>query len=426
MLYRISTYCLLLFPIVALAGEQWPQFRGPSGDGHSDAKNVPTKWAENKNIKWKVAVHDKGWSSPVVWGKQVWVTTATAKGDKYYAVCFERDTGKVIYDLLLFELGPKETAVVGPTPFEDWEKYNSHASPTPLLEEGRIYVHFGASGTACIDTTNGKVLWKQTELKCNHHRGAGSSPIFAGDLVILTFDGFDVQFLVALNKSDGKIAWKQDRKLHPATMNGDLKKAYSTPLLIELEGKKLIVSPSAGATAAYDAKTGAEVWRVLHGGMNASLRPVFGHGMIFTASSDGGKQMVAVKVDGKGDVTNTHTAWTFNKGAPNRSSFLLTGDHLLMVNSGGIASCVSVKDGKELNKTRLDPKANKFTASPILVDKKWYVFDEDGNSFVLSADENLKILETNKLASGCKASPAAVDGQLFVRTLTHLYCLENK
>lgn len=422
MIYRVVLGCCGLLASVAVAGDRWTEFRGPRGDGHADAKNLPTQWSETKNIAWKVAVHDKGWSSPVVWGQQVWVTTATAKGDKCYAVALDRATGKVIHDVLVFDVerpDPKD-------PFHEWEKFNSYASPTPVLEEGRIYVHYGVSGTACLDTNTGKILWKQSDFKCNHHRGAGSSPIVVGDLVILTFDGFDVQFLAALDKNTGKIVWKKDRQFHPAEKNGDLKKAYGTPLLIEANKQQLIVSPSAEATAAYDPKTGNEVWRVTHGGMNASLRPVFGHGMIFTASSDGGKQLVAVKADGKGDVTSTHTAWTFNKGAPNRASFLLVGDLLLMVNSGGIASAVNVKDGKELNKLRLDPKANKFTASPIYNDGKWYAFDEDGHGFVLSADKELKILELNKLATGCKASPAAVDGQLFVRTLTHLYCIGTK
>src|SRR5262249_33267639 len=277
------------------------------------------------------------------------------------------DTGKVIHDLLLFEVKVSPTKAKNPpsiaAPYEQWAMYNSYASPTPAIEEGRVYVHFGSTGTACLDTANGKPHWKRTDLECCHHRGAGSSPILYGDLVILTFDGFDVQYLVALSKKTGETVWKRDRKFHPEERNGDMRKAYATPLVITVNDRPLVVSPSADATAAYDAKTGEEGWRVVHGGMNASRRPLFGHGKVFTASSDGGKQLIAVRADGKGDVTKTHVDWAYAKGAPNRSSLLLVGDHLLMVNSGGIATCVDAKDGKELNKVRLESKGAKFWAS---------------------------------------------------------------
>jgi outer membrane protein assembly factor BamB len=187
-----------------------------------------------------------------------------------------------------------------------------------------------------------------------------------------------------------------------------------------------LVSPSADATAAYDPKTGEEVWRVVHGGMNASLRPLFGHGKVFTTSSDGGKQLIAVRADGKGDVTKTHIDWAYAKGAPNRSSLLLVGNNLLMVNSGGIASCVDARDGKELNKVRLESKGAKFWASPLLAEEKWYTFDDEGQGYVISADEKLNVLAMNKLADGCRASPAAAGNALYVRSYTHLYRIEEK
>jgi outer membrane protein assembly factor BamB len=235
-----------------------------------------------------------------------------------------------------------------------------------------------------------------------------------------------VQYVVALSKKTGETVWKRDRKFHPEERNGDMRKAYATPLVITVNDRALVVSPSADATAAYDAKTGDEVWRVVHGGMNASLRPLFGDGKVFTASSDGGKQLIAVRADGKGDVTKTHVDWAYAKGAPNRSSLLLVADHLLMVNSGGIATCVDAKDGKELNKVRLESNAAKFWASPILSDGKWFTFDDEGQGYVLSADEKLSVLAMNKLADGCRASPAAVGNALYVRTFTHLYRIEEK
>jgi outer membrane protein assembly factor BamB len=428
---RFSLAAVLAVSFAALAADNWPEFRGPHGNGHADARQLPLNWSETQNVRWKTAIHDKGWSSPVVWGNQVWLTTATESGDKCYAVAVDRDSGKVVHDILLFEVRLSPLKGKNPpsiaAPYEQWAMYNSYASPTPAVEEGRVYVHFGSTGTACLDTTTGKVLWKRTDLECCHHRGAGSSPVLFDNLVILTFDGFDAQYLVALDKKTGEPVWKRDRKFHPPEKNGDLRKAYATPLVVTVGDRKLLVSPSAEATAAYDPKTGEEVWRVIQGGMNASLRPVFGQGKLFTSGSDGGKLLVAVRPDGTGNVTNSHTEWAIGKGnAPNRTSFLLVGDKLFMVNSGGIATCVDAKDGKELGRERLDSKGGQFWASPIHVEGKWYAFDDKGHGFVLSADEKLSVQATNKLADGCRASPAAVGSALYVRTFTHLYRIEEK
>jgi len=427
---RFTLATCLFVTLTALSADNWPEFRGPYGNGRSDATNLPVTWSETQNVRWKTAIHDKGWSSPVVWGNQVWLTTATEEGDKCYAVAVDRETGKVVHNVLLFEVRLSPVKGKNPpsiaAPYEQWATFNSYASPTAAVEEGRVYVHFGSTGTACLDTATGKVLWKRTDLECCHHRGAGSSPVLFEDLVILTFDGFDVQYLVALNKTTGDTVWKRDRNFHSEEKNGDLKKAYATPLVVKVKNRPLLISPSAEATAAYEPKTGEEVWRVVHSGMNASLRPVFGQGLVFTGGSDGGKSLVAVRPDGTGDVTKTHTEWAHVKGAaPNRSSFLLAGDKLLMVNSGGIATCVSAKDGKELGRERLDSKGGQFWASPIFAEGKWYAFDDKGHGFVLAADEKLTVLATNKLEAGCRASPAAVGSALYVRTFTHLYRLEE-
>lgn len=430
MRFRLPLFAVLAASVVALAADNWPEFRGPHGDGHSDATRLPTAWSETQNVRWKTAIHDKGWSSPVVWGNQVWVTTATENGDKMYAVGLDRETGKVTHDVLLFEVNVRPRAAKkGPpsvmAPYEEWAGFNSYASPTPAIEEGRLYAHFGSAGTACVDTATGKPIWTRTDLKCGHHRGAGSSAILWENLLILTFDGFDVQYLVALDKQTGKTVWRKDRNFQPPTDNGDTKKGYGTPQVITVNGKPQLVSPSAKATAAYDPRTGDEIWRVVHGGMNSPYRPVFGHGLVFTASSDGGDGLLAIRPDGTGNVTASHVQWKFRAGVPNRSSFLLVGDNLLMVNSGGIATCVGVKDGKEKNKVRLETRGANVWASPILSEGKWYVFDDAGNGFVLSADEKLQVLGTNKLADGGRASPAAVGHEIYHRTFTHLYRIED-
>jgi len=191
---RLSVFGLLALSMAAVSADNWPEFRGPHGDGHSDATGLPTVWSEAQHVRWKTAIHDKGWSSPVVWGNQVWVTTATEAGDKCYAVGIDRETGKVVHDVLLFEvkLAPRPAKKNPPSvmaTYEEWAGYNSYASPTPAVEEGRVYAHFGSTGTACLDTSTGQVLWKRTDLKCGHHRGPGSSPILYDNLLILTFDG---------------------------------------------------------------------------------------------------------------------------------------------------------------------------------------------------------------------------------------------
>ncbi len=189
-----------------LAADEWPQFRGPNNDGHSDATGLPLTWGETENVVWKTPIHDKGWSSPVVWGDQVWMTTATADGTQLFAVCVDRKTGNILHDIKLYEQEKQD-------PAHNPGGRNSYASPTPAIEEGRVYAHFGSFGTACLDTKTGEKIWERRDLKCDHWRGPASSPILYGNLLILTFDGYDAQYVIALDKKDGHTVWKKDRDL---------------------------------------------------------------------------------------------------------------------------------------------------------------------------------------------------------------------
>ena len=304
------TFLVLIAPVAALrAADNWPQYRGPNGNGQTDARGVPTTWSETENIRWKVAIHDKGWSSPVVWGGQVWVTTALEDGREFYAVCLDRKTGKIVHDLKLFT----EDKPVS------YSKYNSCASPTPVIEEGRLYAHFGTHGTACVDTASGKVLWMNNEMHLDHWRGPASSPILYGKLLMLTFDGYDAQFVAALDKDSGKIVWKKDREIKFPNDNGDLKKAFATPTIMEVNGKAQLVSPAAEATIAYDPATGDEIWRVIHGGMNEAARPVFGHGLIFLTSGHP-SSVLAVRQGRSGLLSSEDVAWKSNRAVPSRPS----------------------------------------------------------------------------------------------------------
>ena len=397
------------------AADNWPEFRGPHGDGRSDAKNLPITWSETENVKWKTEIHGKGWSSPVIWGDQVWLTTAPPDGKAMYAVCVDKASGKIVHDLKVFDI---------PDP-QFCHEFNSYASPTPAIEEGRIYVHFGTYGTACLDTASGKTLWAREDLHVNHFRGPGSSPILFENLLFLTFDGYDAQFVVALDKKTGETVWKRDRNIDYGIHNndGDQKKGYVTPSVFEINGTPQLVSPSAGATISYNPRTGEELWRVNSGGMNAGARPIYAHGLIFANSAAGGFKQFALRPDGRGDVTATHVAWKFGQSMPTRPSPILDGDFLYLIEDMGVASCLDAKTGKPAWSKRL---GGDYSASPLVAGGRIYFFGQDGESPVIEADpKECKLLATNHLDGGFMSSPAASDNALFLRTKTHLYRVEK-
>lgn len=397
---------------LARAGENWTQFRGPDGSGVTDAVGLPVAWGEGKNVVWKTRIHDKGWASPVVWGEQVWLTTARADGTEFFAVCVDRNSGKVIHDIPVFTVA--KPAFCHPV--------NSYASPTPVIEEGRVYVHFGTYGTACLDTKTGQKLWERRDLECNHFRGPGSSPIVWENLLFLCFDGFDVQYVAALDKATGKTVWKKDRGIDFGTLDGDFKKAYGTPRVVTVNDQPQLICPAATATTTYDPRTGEELWRVIHGGMNVTQPPQVGLGKVVLCTADGGLKMLAVRPEGRGDVTKTHIDWTLNKNVPSRSSPVLVDGLLTMVNEAGIASCVDVATGKVLWQERL---AGPYMASPLWAEGRVYFFNENGVAHVGQAGKSWKLLATNKLDDGFMASPAVAGKSLFLRTRTHLYRVEE-
>ncbi len=422
---------------LSFATDSWPGFRG-TGDGHAPGKNAPTKWSEKENVAWKTAIHGKGHSSPVVLGDQVWVTTSeevmeTAPAPKkggppanavkevtFYAVCADRKTGKVLHDVKL----RTEQKPLYCHPF------NTYASPTPFIETGRLYAHFSSHGTFCVDTVSGKVLWERTDLKCDHFRGPGSSPAVYGDLLYLILDGADLQYVVALDKSTGKTVWKTDRQIKygPGPADGDHKKGYATPALLTIDGKPQLVCPSAECTMGYDPKTGDELWRFTHGGMNGSARPIMSNGSLFLNSGHTGK-LFAVKAEGlKGAVPKEALVWQMPKGASVRSSVLVAGDLVFMVTDNGIASCLEAATGKVLWSERLD---GEFSASPVFANGNVYFCNQggknqDAKTFVVKAGKTYELLAENRLDGTFMASPAIVGDELFLRTKTHLYAITKK
>jgi outer membrane protein assembly factor BamB len=408
----LIAWSFVLLHNVAFAEEVWTQFRGPEGGGLSDATGLPVEWSETKHVKWKTRLAGKAWSSPVVWGGQVWASNATADGQRLSAVCLDRASGDVLQDVLVFEIANPQFCY----------DFNSYASSTPVIEEGRIYVHYGSHGTACLDTATGETLWARQDLPCDHHRGAGSSPIVYGDLLVLTLDGFNVQYIVALEKTTGETVWKRDRQIDYGTTNGDSMKAYGTPRVIEAAGRVQLISPSAGATIAYDPLSGDELWRVRSGGMNAAAPPLYANGLLLINTADGGFRQFAVRPDGSGDVTESRVEWKVNEAVPSRCAPLVVGDLLFMTNEQGIISCLEAATGKLVWRQRL---GGHYSASPVCADGRLYFSSEDGDFPVIAAGREYRLLATNQLDAGSMASPAIAGKAIYLRTKTHLYRIEE-
>jgi outer membrane protein assembly factor BamB len=402
-------------------GAQWPQFRGPDGLGTSKATNLPLTWGEDKNVRWKTAIHGRAWSSPVVLGDQIWLTTATEDGRELFAIAVDRESGKILHDLKLFDVAQPQYA----------HPFNTYASPTPALEPGRAYVTFGSPGTAAIDTRTAKVLWERRDLECNHFRGAGSSPVIFGNLLLMHFDGSDQQYVVGLDKRTGKTVWKTPRSVDFQDLgpdgkpkaDGDYRKAFSTPHVITVEGRPILISIGSKATYGYDPNTGQEIWKIVERGSHSgSTRPVAGHGLVFVASGFDASQLLAVRPDGKGDVTQSHVAWRVNRGVPQKPSVLLVGDLIFMVNDSGILSAVDARNGEIVGRGRVP---GTYSASPVSAAGRIYLFSEDGKTTVLEASGELKVLGESQLDEGFMASPAIDGNALILRTRTHLYRIEE-
>jgi outer membrane protein assembly factor BamB len=400
---------------------QWPQFRGPEGLGTSPDRNLPITWDEATNVRWKTAIHGRAWSSPVVLDDQVWVTTATVDGRDLFAIAIDRASGAIIHDLKVFHVDHPQYA----------HPFNSYASPTPVIEPGRVYVTFGSPGTAAIDTKTGRILWERRDLECNHFRGAGSSPILFRDLLIMHFDGSDRQYVVALAKQTGQTVWRTARSIDFKDLgpdgrpqaDGDFRKAFATPHIVIAGGEPILVSLGSQATYGYDPLTGKELWKIEErSSFSASTRPVAGHGLVLYPTGFNTGQLLAVRPDGRGDVTATHVVWRVTRGVPQKPSLLLAGDLLFMIHDGGVLTCLDAKTGELIWKARLD---GSFSASPVWADGHIYFCSEEGKTTVIEAGREFKVLAQNELGSGFMASPAIAGSALFLRTRSHLYRIEK-
>ena len=421
------TKCLVLAALfvaattVALA--DWPQFRGPLGTGHiPGGQALPAEWSETKNVDWKVALPGRAWSSPVVWVDKIWLTTADEKGNKLTGLCVDANNGKIIFEKQLFHIVDPQFA----------HKFNSYGSPTPVVEARRVYLTWGSPGTACLDTKTNKVLWARDDFVCDHFRGAVSSPILYKNLLILTFDGADHQFVAALDKHTGKTVWRTKRSVDFQDLNtngepfrdGDLRKGYSTPLVIQHGGVTQLISIGAMACYAYDPLAGRELWRVTERAQHsASTRPVYGHGMLFYPTGFAKGQLLAVDPAAKGEAADTHIRWRLKRSAPNKPSVLLIGELIFMIDDGGIATCVEAKSGNVVWSERV---GGNYSASPVTDGKRIFFFSEEGKTTAIAAAREFKILAESQLDGGFMASPAVHGDTWILRTKTYLYRIEKQ
>jgi outer membrane protein assembly factor BamB len=397
---RFIIFLFLTFPILA---EDWPEFRGPTGQGMSEERGLPLTWSENKNVKWKAPIPGKGWSSPAIQGDRIWLTTATEEGKSLRAICVDRNTGAITQNIEVFRL--KNLGPMSPK--------NSLASPTPVLDGDRVYLHFGAHGTACI-TQTGEIVWKTKLDYDNGQHGPGGSPVLYDNLLIISCDGNDYQFVAALDKLTGKTKWKKLRQGY---------QAYTTPLVVKLPSGDQVISPGAFRTIAYEPRSGKEIWQVGYGdGFSNVPRPVYGNGLVFICTGFQEPSLLAVRVEGRGDVTRKQVVWTLKRGAPLTPSPLLVGDELYVITDNGIATCVDAATGKEHWKARV---GGNHSASPVYADGRIYFLSEEGESVVIAPGKEFKVLAKNELDGETLASMAVSRGSIFVRSRTHLYRLSN-
>ncbi|TAN37079.1 MAG: hypothetical protein EPN23_06590 [Verrucomicrobia bacterium] len=392
--------------------ENWPQFRGPEGQGHADEANLPVTWSAQHNVTWRTELPGFGWSSPVIWGEQIWMTTATEAGHSLRALCVDKKSGKLLRDMEVFHRA---------IPVKINSK-NSHASPTPVIEAGRVYVNFGAAGTACLATDTGRILWRSEELQTDHKEGPGSSPMLYQNLLMQAYDGTNTQFVAALDKQTGRVVWQTSRS-GAKRANTDYNKAYSTPLPVVVQGVEQLVVPGADWVYGYAPLTGRELWRVGYHAFSTTPRPVTGHGLVYICTGFGTSELLAIRPDGQGDVTATHIAWRYaKKDAPKKPSLLLAGDELYLISDSGAVVCLDAKTGTEIWRQRL---GGNFSASPIIANGRIYFCSEEGKTSVLAAGREFRLLATNELGERIMASPAVSGAALFLRTDQALYRIEN-
>lgn len=425
------TACLVLLAMPAAAGDRWLEWRGDDGQGHGAATDIPTRWSESKNIAWRTEIPGLGWSTPVIADGRVWLTTAMdtrasqeevarrkqettnsqplifSSHVSYRVICVDLESGKILKNLEVHQEKDPQFIQID----------NSYATPSPILDGETLYCHFGSGGMLALDTKSDKVLWTFTDLKVKHENGPGSTPVLWNDLLIVHCDGIDQQYIIAVNKKDGSLAWKTERT-GELNENPQLRKSYATPLIMSVDGRDQVISPAADWLYGYDPATGKELWRLPYGqlGFSNSSRPVTANGLVYICTGFMKSQMLAVK-PGTAQ-TEPKVVWKYTKQVPSVSSPLVIGNQIYFASGKGIATCLNADDGSEQWTARI---GTRIWASPIFVDGKIYFFDIKGSTTVVEPGTEFRKLATNPLDDKIQAAGAAVDGALLLRTEEALY-----
>jgi outer membrane protein assembly factor BamB len=421
----ISIAAMLIGSTMAFA-ENWPGFRGPTGQGHSTERNLPLHWGPNSNIVWRAEIPGEGWSSPIVWNDRIFVTSTTENGTNCHILAVDRRSGKAVWDTTVFPQRPRRK-----------EGKNSWATPTPVTDGKSVYAVFGGGGVAAVDW-DGKLLWKNLDVDFYSRHGLGASPVLHEGLLIMPYDGsnpnfepsgkptdterigwqipWDKSFIAALDTKTGKRVWTGKR--------GMSRIAHISPIILEIDGAKQLVSGAGDRMQGFNLKTGELIWSAYTQGEGVAPSPVAGEGMLFASSGFEKTTLRAFKLANmKGDVTASHIVWEQNKGVPTQPSPIYVNGRLYAITDGGVVTCYNPKSGEVLWQDRV---GGTFSASPVFADNKIYFLSEAGETTVIGSGETFNVLARNAMNERCQASFAISDGNIFVRSDKALYCIGGK
>jgi len=414
--YQAVFWFLLALPPSAGRAEDWPAFRGPDGNGHARGAKPPVRWSVEQNVTWQRAIPGEGWSSPVVAGNRVYLTAAVPRprdeGKTDYSLRLlglDAHTGRMVFDEEVFQQDADTSAAI--------HSKNSHASPTPLVDGDRVFVHFGHEGTACFDL-HGRRRWANRELRYEPVHGGGGTPILVGENLIFAGDGARNPFVVSLDAGTGRVRWKVPRE-------SDAEKtfSFSTASVVEVQGRPQVVTPGSNVVLALDPSTGATIWRVRYQGYSVIPKPVSGGGLVYIGTGYDRPRLLAIRLGGAGDITETHLAWTADSNVPHTPSLLLVGGELFMISDHGIASCLDAATGRQIWQRRV---GGNHSASPVHAAGLIYFQSEEGTTTVVRAARDYEVVARNTLSGRTLASPAVTGGALLLRSDTHLFRIDER
>lgn len=400
-----------------LAVADWPEFRGESQNGIISDRPLPLKWSESENVRWYQPTKGLGWSSPIIVGEKIFLTTAVSPdgaddsslgGPKLLQlVCLDAQSGKILFEKTIFDQTADAPTI---------HNKNSHASPTPLHHKGKLYLHFGHQGTACTDL-KGELIWENRYHAYPPTHGNGGSPIVVDDMLIVTCDGGSQPYTLALDLQTGMERWKT-----PRGISADRPFSFCTPQKIVVNGQTQIVSPGSDIVQSLNPKDGQVIWYANYSGFSVVPRPVFHEGLVFLSTGFMRPNLLAIDPTGKGDVTKSHIKWSYKGSVPNTPSFVPYGNQIILVSDEGVAAGVDIKTGKEIWKKRI---GGNFSASVMVVGNKLFLQSEGGESIVYKLDGEPEELHRNTLPGRIFATYAVHENDWIIRTEAGVYRIGN-